>query len=149
MIVDENDQPLAKIRTGDSVIFFNYRSDRAREISHAISDAHFNFFDRGPEPPRVHYVCMTEYESNLKAPIAFPPMQTANTLGKVLSRNGLRQLRIAETEKYAHVTFFFNGGVEKMDIGEDRVMIPSPNVATYDMQPEMNCQAVTRVESSE
>ena len=144
VIVDENDQPLAKIRTGDSVIFFNYRSDRAREISHAISDAHFNFFDRGPEPPRVHYVCMTEYESNLKAPIAFPPMQTANTLGKVLSRNGLRQLRIAETEKYAHVTFFFNGGVEKMDIGEDRVMIPSPNVATYDMQPEMNCQAVTR-----
>ncbi len=144
VITREDGSPKGLIKTGDSLLFFNYRSDRAREISHAFCDSHFNFFSRGENYPRVHYASMTSYDDTLKIPVAFPPLPPNNTLGKILSRNNLRQLRIAETEKYAHVTFFFNGGVERMDVGEDRVMIPSPNVATYDMAPEMNCSAVTK-----
>ncbi|MEG1500637.1 MAG: 2,3-bisphosphoglycerate-independent phosphoglycerate mutase, partial [Clostridiales bacterium] len=102
-------------------------------------------FDRGNKAPKVNYICMTSYDDTLKnASVAFLPSPPVNTLGKILSRNGLRQLRIAETEKYAHVTFFFNGGVEQMEIGEDRVMIPSPSVETYDLMPEMNSSAVTK-----
>ncbi len=145
VIVDDQDRPVGLVQSHDSILFYNYRSDRAREISHAFMDEEFIFFDRGPTPPKVFYVCMAKYDDALKnVRVAFPPSPPVNTLGKVLSRNGLRQLRIAETEKYAHVTFFFNGGVERMDNGEDRVMIPSPNVSRYDMQPEMSCPAVTR-----
>lgn len=144
VIVDVHKNPLGLIKTGDSVIFFNYRSDRAREISHAFLDNDFDFFDRGEAPPHVNYACLTHYDDMISAPVAYPPAPPVNTLGRVLSRNGLRQLRIAETEKYAHVTFFFNGGVEKMDTGEDRVLIPSPNVPTYDLHPEMSAGEVTR-----
>jgi 2,3-bisphosphoglycerate-independent phosphoglycerate mutase len=145
VVVDENGQPLGRIKSGDSVIFFNYRSDRARELSHAFTDKSFDFFDRGADRPKTHFVTLTSYDDTLfDVEVAHPPHPPFNTLGRMLSRNGLRQLRIAETEKYAHVTFFFNGGMEKIEVKEDRVMIPSPNVKTYDLQPEMNAYAVTR-----
>ncbi|MCL2678003.1 MAG: 2,3-bisphosphoglycerate-independent phosphoglycerate mutase [Clostridiales bacterium] len=133
-----------RIENHDSVIFFNYRSDRARQLSHAFCDADFAFFERARVLPGLHFTGMTSYDDSLKARVAFPPAPPANTLGKVLSQNGKRQLRIAETEKYAHVTFFFNGGVERMEAGEDRVMIPSPNVTTYDLKPEMSASLLTR-----
>ena len=145
IITDTDGEPVGKIKDGDSMLFFNYRSDRARELSHAFTDKNFDFFGRGDHPPKTHFVTLTSYDDTLRnVSVAYPPHPPFNTLGRVLSRNGLRQLRIAETEKYAHVTFFFNGGVEKMEVGEDRVMIPSPNVKTYDMQPEMSAAAVTR-----
>ncbi len=145
VIVDDDDQPVGLMKNGDSAIFFNYRSDRAREISHAFTDKVFDFFDRGPRPPQLFYVCFTNYDDTLEnVEVAYPPRPPRNTVSRVISKNGLRQLRIAETEKYAHVTFFFNGGVEKIDTGEDRVMIPSPNVKTYDTKPEMSAGAVTK-----
>jgi 2,3-bisphosphoglycerate-independent phosphoglycerate mutase len=145
IMVDEARQPVGLIKNGDSVIFFNYRSDRASELSHAFMDKSFEYFDRGPNPLKIHFVTLTSYDDTLfNVEVAYPPHPPFNTLGRVLSRNGLRQLRIAETEKYAHVTFFFNGGVEKMEVKEERVMIPSPNVKTYDLQPEMNAATVTR-----
>ena len=145
IMVDEQEQPVGPVKDGDSLIFFNYRSDRARELSHAFMDKSFDFFDRGAAPPQPYFVTLTSYDDTLfNVEVAYPPHPPANTLGKVLSRNNLRQLRIAETEKYAHVTFFFNGGVEKMEVREERVMIPSPNVKTYDLLPEMNANSVTR-----
>jgi 2,3-bisphosphoglycerate-independent phosphoglycerate mutase len=143
VIVDADGTFPGAIKSGDSVIFYNFRSDRAREISHAFIDFDFTAFERGENPPQVHYVCMTKYEEGLPAAIAYPPHIPQKTLGQVISNKGLRQLRIAETEKYAHVTFFFNGGVEDAWSGEDRVLIPSPKVATYDLQPEMSCREVT------
>lgn len=126
---------------GDTVIFFNFRGDRAREISRVFYDPEFKEF------PIYHkdigYVCLTEYDENLGAPVAYPPEHMKNTLGEYLSHSGCRQVRIAETEKYAHVTFFFNGGVEEANPGEDRILIPSPKVATYDLQPEMSIEEVT------
>ena len=145
VIADEHGEPLGLINNDDSVIFFNYRSDRARELSHAFMDKNFDFFDRGAKSPKTHFVTLTSYDDTLfEVDVAYPPHPPVNTLGRILSRNGMRQLRIAETEKYAHVTFFFNGGVEKMEVKEERVMIPSPNIKTYDLQPEMNASAVTR-----
>ena len=130
------------VKDGDSVIFYNFRSDRAREISHAILDDEFTHFARIKKD--VYYVGMTEYDSTLKnIHTAFPPKDIKNTLGEVLASNEMTQLRIAETEKYAHVTFFFNGGIEDPNQLEDRVLIPSPKVATYDMQPEMSANEVT------
>ena len=130
------------VKDGDSVIFYNFRSDRAREISHAILDDEFTHFARIKKD--VYYVGMTEYDSILKnIHTAFPPKDIKNTLGEVLASNEMTQLRIAETEKYAHVTFFFNGGIEEPNNLEDRVLIPSPKVATYDMQPEMSANEVT------
>jgi len=143
VIIDDEGQPLGKIQEGDSVIFFNFRSDRARQISHAFVDEEFTDFVR-KEHPKVHYVCLTEYDVTLKAEVAFPPQNLENTLGEVLSQYHLRQLRIAETEKYAHVTFFFNGGVEDPCPGEDRCLIPSPKVATYNLKPEMSAPEVTQ-----
>lgn len=134
-------QPVATVEDGDVLIFFNFRADRARQITHAILDEQFEFFDRRI-PPKVHYLCMMEYEANIVAPIAFPPLEIKNTLGEVLSKNSLKQLRIAETEKYAHVTFFFNGEYETPNEGETRVLIPSPKIPTYDLQPEMSAQEV-------
>lgn len=142
VIVDEKGQPVGTIKNGDSLIFFNFRADRAREITRAFIDEDFEGFAR-PDRPRVHYVCMTEYDATFDCPVAFPPQNLKNTLGEVLSANGLRQLRIAETEKYAHVTFFFNGGVEEPYEGEDRCLIPSPKVATYNLKPEMSAFEVT------
>ena len=133
----------ACIKTGDSVIFFNFRPDRARQITKAFIFDDFVDFDRGPKPPRVFFVCMTQYNKGFNAPVAYPPGKITNTLGEVLAANNLRQLRIAETEKYAHVTFFFNGGVEKPNPGEDRILIPSPKVATYNLKPEMSAFELT------
>ena len=130
------------VKNGDSVIFYNFRSDRAREISHAILDEKFEHFARIKKD--VFYVGMTEYDVTLKGiHTAFPPKDIKNTLGEVLAYNERNQLRIAETEKYAHVTFFFNGGVEEPNKLEDRILIPSPKVATYDMQPDMSAEEVT------
>ncbi|MGI6685749.1 MAG: 2,3-bisphosphoglycerate-independent phosphoglycerate mutase [Bacillota bacterium] len=143
VIVDAEGQPKGKIQSGDSVIFYNFRADRAREITRAFVDADFAGFDRGANPPQVRFVCMTQYDATIQAPVAFPPQNLNNTLGQVLADHGLKQLRIAETEKYAHVTFFFNGGVEEPNQGEDRVLIPSPKVATYNLQPEMSACEVT------
>ena len=133
-----------KITAGDGVIFFNFRPDRAREITRALHDEDFPYFAR-PEGARpVNYVCMTQYDATITAPVAFPPEEIKDTLGEVLAQHGLHQLRIAETEKYAHVTFFFNGGVEAPNTNEERILIPSPKVATYDLQPEMSAEEVTQ-----
>lgn len=133
-----------KITAGDGVIFFNFRPDRAREITRALHDEDFPYFAR-PEGVRpVNYVCMTQYDATITAPVAFPPEEIKDTLGEVLAQHGLHQLRIAETEKYAHVTFFFNGGVEAPNANEERILIPSPKVSTYDLQPEMSAEEVTQ-----
>jgi len=142
IITDENDKPLGLINDGDSVIFFNFRADRARQMTRAIIDEDFDGFKRDLNK-KVSLVCMTQYNEKTKAPAAFLPQNLNNTLGEILALNHLKQLRIAETEKYAHVTFFFNGGVEKPGIGEDRVLIPSPKVETYDLKPEMSAYEVT------
>ena len=125
---------------GDSIIFFNFRPDRAREITRAFVDKDFQEF--ATKPIRVHDTCMTQYDATLNAPVAYPAENLIDTLGEVVSRAGLKQLRIAETEKYAHVTYFFNGGKEEVNPGEDRVLIPSPKVATYDLQPQMSAYEV-------
>jgi 2,3-bisphosphoglycerate-independent phosphoglycerate mutase len=138
-----DDEESAKIKSNDSVIFFNFRPDRARQITRAFINTNFTEFDRGSNPPDVFFVCMTQYNKDFKVPVAYPPAKINNTLGEVLAANGMKQLRIAETEKYAHVTFFFNGGVEKSNLGEDRILIPSPKVATYDLKPEMSAFEVT------
>lgn len=132
----------AKIKDGDSIIFANFRPDRARELTRAFTQEGFDGFTR-LSAPRVHYVCMTQYDANFKGlSVAFKPERLSNTFGEYISSLGLKQLRIAETEKYAHVTFFFNGGVEQPNEGEDRQLIPSPKVATYDLQPEMSAYEV-------
>ncbi|MDR0883941.1 MAG: 2,3-bisphosphoglycerate-independent phosphoglycerate mutase [Oscillospiraceae bacterium] len=132
------------IKAHDSVIFFNFRPDRAREITRTLVDPAFDGFERKDNDLQLYYVCMTQYDAAMPGVrVAFAPQSLANTLGEYLCALGKTQLRIAETEKYAHVTFFFNGGVEKVYPGEDRVLIPSPKVATYDQQPEMSAKLVT------
>ena len=134
----------AGIKAGDSVIFFNFRPDRARELTRTLVDPDFAGFEREKGFFPLTYICMTQYDATMpNVEVAYRPESLANTLGEYLSRLGKTQLRIAETEKYAHVTFFFNGGVEAPYEGEDRVLIPSPKVATYDLQPEMSAYAVT------
>lgn len=134
----------APIAKDDSVIFFNFRPDRAREITRTFVDPDFDGFERCNGYFPLHYVCMTQYDASMpNVDIAFRPTALTNTFGEYISQKGLRQLRIAETEKYAHVTFFFNGGVEQVYEGEDRALIPSPKVATYDLQPEMSAVEVT------
>ena len=124
----------AGVKEEDSVIFFNFRPDRAREITRCFVDPEFTGFKR--ELIKPTYVCMTQYDASMpNVTVAYKPQTLDNTLGEILSKNGLKQLRIAETEKYAHVTFFFNGGVETVSDGEDRALIPSPKVATYDLKP--------------
>ena len=130
------------MKPADSVIFFNFRPDRARELTHAFTDAKFEGFVRD-ESLRPSFATMTQYEAGLAVHIAYPPESIGHTLGAVIEEHGLTQLRIAETEKYAHVTFFFNGGVEQPYKGEDRILVPSPKVATYDLQPEMSAIPVT------
>lgn len=132
-----------RIKTGDSVIFFNFRPDRAREITRTFVDDEFTGFERKGGRQKVFYVCLTQYDAAMpNVEVAFKPQTLVNTLGEFLSKKGLRQLRIAETEKYAHVTFFFNGGREVMFEGEDRILVNSPKVATYDLQPEMSAVEV-------
>ncbi|SHH01281.1 2,3-bisphosphoglycerate-independent phosphoglycerate mutase [Tepidibacter thalassicus] len=141
-VILEDGNPVAKIEDNDSVIFFNFRPDRARQITRAIVDKEFNGFERNYV--NTTFVCMTQYDITIKdAYVAFKPQKLKNTLGEYLSGKGIKQLRIAETEKYAHVTFFFNGGVEDPNEGEDRVLVPSPKVATYDLKPEMSAHEVT------
>ena len=131
------------MRDGDVVVFFNFRSDRARQLSEAFLHADFDGFETGGRPD-VHYVTMTEYDETYQCPVVFPPVSLANVLGEVVSRAGRNQLRIAETEKYPHVTYFFNGGEEVPFEGEERVIIPSPqDVPTYDHKPEMSAPEVT------
>jgi 2,3-bisphosphoglycerate-independent phosphoglycerate mutase len=142
VIVDESDKPVRTIQDGDSVIFFNFRSDRARQITRAFTEEDFTFFDRGPKP-EIRFTCMTYYDRQFSLPVAFGPEPLARILADVFAETGLKNLRIAETEKYAHVTFFFNGGVEPPFPGEERVLIPSPKVATYDLQPEMSAYGIT------
>ena len=137
-------QSPAQMSDNDAVIFFNFRSDRAREITRALTDADFAAFARARVPRLASYVCMAEYDESLPLPVAFPSESYPHLLGEVVAAAGLAQLRIAETEKYAHVTFFFNGGSEVPSQGEDRVLIPSPkDVATYDLRPAMSAVAVT------
>ncbi|PIR26744.1 MAG: 2,3-bisphosphoglycerate-independent phosphoglycerate mutase [Deltaproteobacteria bacterium CG_4_10_14_0_2_um_filter_43_8] len=132
------------VKDGDAFIFFNFRSDRARQISRAVAMPDFTGFARPIFPKLSTFVCMTEYDATLPFPIAFPQKELRNILGEVVSNAGLTQFRIAETEKYAHVTFFFNGGIEIPFAGEDRVLVPSPKeVATYDEKPEMSAAEVT------
>ncbi len=133
-----------RIRDGDVVLFFNFRADRARQLSTAFLQKDFNGFDR-EVTPSIHYVTLTEYDHTYDCPIVFPPQALDKILGQVVSQAGLRQLRIAETEKYPHVTYFFNGGVENQFPGEERTIIPSPkDVATYDLKPQMSAVEVTR-----
>ena len=132
-----------RIKAGDSVVFFNFRPDRAREITRTLVDPDFTGFARREGFFPLVYVCMTQYDATMPGvEVAFRPQSLTNTLGEYISKQGMTQLRIAETEKYAHVTFFFNGGVEKEFPGEDRVLINSPKVATYDLQPEMSAYPV-------
>ncbi|MBQ6400864.1 MAG: 2,3-bisphosphoglycerate-independent phosphoglycerate mutase [Firmicutes bacterium] len=129
---------------GDAMIMFNFRPDRAREITRAFVDPDFDGFPRKKTVSNLRYICMTQYDATMpNVTLAYPPETPANTLGVYLSSLGLKQLRIAETEKYAHVTFFFNGGVEEPSEGEDRILVPSPKVATYDLQPQMSAPEVT------
>lgn len=141
-VILENGQPTATIKSGDSVIFFNFRPDRAREITRAINDKNFEGFQR--ETLNLNFICMTQYDKTIEGvDVAYKPQSITNTLGEYVANKGLAQLRIAETEKYAHVTFFFNGGVEAPNAEEDRALIPSPKVATYDLKPEMSAYEVT------
>jgi 2,3-bisphosphoglycerate-independent phosphoglycerate mutase len=132
----------APVRDRDAIVFMNFRADRARQLTSAFVAPAFDGFD-ARRPQLSRFVCLTEYDAKLSAPVAFGPDDLRNTLGEVLAANGLKQLRIAETEKYAHVTFFFSGGREDPYAGETRVLVPSPRVATYDLQPEMSCPEVT------
>ncbi|MEK7449246.1 MAG: 2,3-bisphosphoglycerate-independent phosphoglycerate mutase [Planctomycetota bacterium] len=142
VIVDYKDKPIGLIKDNDSVIFFNFRADRAREITRALTEPDFNEFPRQVFP-KFFYTTMTRYNEKFNLPAAFQPVRLRNILGEVLANHNIKQLRISETEKYAHVTYFFNGGEEKPFPGEDRILIPSPKIATYDLQPEMNALEIT------
>ena len=131
------------ITTGDSVFFFNFRADRARQLTQALINPSFNEFPRAKTPQISHFVTMTSFAKTLLTEIAFPPVTPHNTLGEVVAQHGMTQLRIAETEKYAHVTFFLNGGIEQNFPGEKRILIPSPLVKTYDLKPEMSAPELT------
>lgn len=142
-VIYEFGKPVALIEDNDSLIFFNYRSDRARQLTKAFVLPGFDKFSRPKYLRNLHFITFTEYEKDLPVEIAFPPETLRSTLGEIVSRAGLKQLRIAETEKYAHVTYFFNGGVEEKFKGEDDELIPSPHVTSYDLKPEMSALEVT------
>ena len=142
-IIGEDGQPTGLVRDGDTVICANFRPDRAREITRAFVETGFDGFIRSAVPELSDFVMLTEYASDIEASCAYPPVKLLNSLGDFLAQQGKTQLRIAETEKYAHVTFFFNGGEEQPYSGEDRILVPSPDVATYDLKPEMSAPEVT------
>ncbi|MBF8982545.1 2,3-bisphosphoglycerate-independent phosphoglycerate mutase [Lutibacter sp. B2] len=143
-IILKDHSPTATICENDSIIMFNFRPDRAREITRTFVDEDFNGFERKKGFFPIHYACMTEYDASMpNVSVAYTPTKITNTLGEYISDLGMKQLRIAETEKYAHVTFFFNGGIESPYKEEERILIPSPKVATYDLQPEMSAHEVT------
>jgi 2,3-bisphosphoglycerate-independent phosphoglycerate mutase len=141
MVIVEDGEPVATIDNGDSVIFWNYRSDRARQITYALTQPGFDGFTRR-KIPEILFTCMSTYDKHLDLPVAFLQHEVRNNLGSVLGDSGLRQLRIAETEKYAHVTFFFNSQVEDPYPGEDRILIPSPKVPSYEEKPEMSATEI-------
>lgn len=144
VIVREDGSPVATIQDNDAVIFYNFRPDRAIQISNTFTNDDFRSFDRGPKHPKnLFFVCLTHFSETVKGYVAFKPTNLDNTLGEVLSQNGLKQLRIAETEKYPHVTFFMSGGREEKFPSEERILIDSPKVATYDLKPEMSAYEVT------
>ncbi|SFA56241.1 phosphoglycerate mutase [Anoxybacillus pushchinoensis] len=144
VIVREDGTPVATIQDNDAVIFYNFRPDRAIQISNTFTNDDFRSFDRGPKHTKnLFFVCLTHFSETVKGYVAFKPTNLDNTLGEVLSQNGLKQLRIAETEKYPHVTFFMSGGREEKFPGEERILIDSPKVATYDLKPEMSAYEVT------
>jgi 2,3-bisphosphoglycerate-independent phosphoglycerate mutase len=144
VITNEDGTPVQTIHDEDAVIFYNFRPDRAIQISNTFTNEDFRSFDRGEKHPRnLHFVCLTHFSETVDGYVAFKPTNLDNTLGEVLSQNNLKQLRIAETEKYPHVTFFFSGGREEPFLGEERILIDSPKVATYDLQPEMSALEVT------
>lgn len=149
-VTDEFVEPMVAedyggIEAGDAVIFFNFRADRARQLTRALTQDECPGFDRGPKPPLAGFVCMSLYDATFGLPIAYEKRKVPDTLGEVAARLGWRQLRIAETEKYAHVTYFFSGGDEKVFAGEERVLVPSPrDVKTYDLRPEMSADAITK-----
>ncbi|MDR0271668.1 2,3-bisphosphoglycerate-independent phosphoglycerate mutase [Paenibacillus sp.] len=143
VIVDENDQPVSLVESGDSVIFLNFRPDRAIQLSQVFTNKDFRGFDRGPKfPENLHFVCLTLFSETVEGYVAYEPKNLDNTLGEVLVQNNKKQLRIAETEKYPHVTFFFSGGRDVELPGETRILINSPKVATYDLKPEMSAYEV-------
>ncbi|MEH6577457.1 MAG: 2,3-bisphosphoglycerate-independent phosphoglycerate mutase [Amphritea sp.] len=142
-LIGEDGQPKGIVRDNDSVIFANFRPDRAREITRTFVDTDFDGFTRSARPRLSDFVMLTEYAANIDTSCAYPPMKLTNSLGEFLASQGRTQLRISETEKYAHVTFFFNGGEEEAYQGEDRILVPSPDVATYDLKPEMSAPEVT------
>ncbi|MGA7732668.1 MAG: 2,3-bisphosphoglycerate-independent phosphoglycerate mutase [Chloroflexia bacterium] len=142
VVAAEGEEP-APIKSGDGAIYFNFRSDRGRELTRAITDEAFTQFDRGEPPRDLFFVTLTRYAADLNVRVAYQAMEVRVPLARVLSDHGLRQFHIAETEKYAHVTFFFNGRIEQPFPGEDRVLVPSPKVATYDLMPEMSAYGIT------
>ena len=144
VIVDENDKAVAPMRDGDVVICFNYRADRMRQIVRALTDPSFDGFDVS-DRPSVHVVTMTSYDRTFDVPVAFPPQSMKNIVAEVVSNSGMTMFKTAETEKYAHVTYFFNGGIEAPFAGEDRLLVPSQKVATYDLCPEMSAFGITDV----
>lgn len=144
VITEKSGEPVGRVKDGDALIFFNYRPDRARQITKAFVMPEMDKFDRPRKLENLFFVCFTEYEKGLPVEIAFPAEEIKNTLGEVLSKNDFKQLRIAETEKYAHVTYFFNGGREEKSAGEDHILVPSPSVSNYSEKPEMSAAEITK-----
>lgn len=142
-VILEDGKPVATINDNDGILFFNFRPDRALQMSQALTEKEWEFFERGEEPKNIKLVTMTQYSDKLETEVVFAPISMDNVLGEVLAKNNLNQLRIAETEKYPHVTFFFNGGSNTVFETEERILIDSPKVATYDLQPEMSIYGVT------
>ncbi|MBS3097817.1 2,3-bisphosphoglycerate-independent phosphoglycerate mutase [Candidatus Woesearchaeota archaeon] len=142
IIVNDDYHHFSEIKDNDSVIFWNFRSDRTRQLTAALTQKKFDKIHRGHRP-KTFFVCMSEYDKNFKLPVAFPQQKVSNNLGEVIAKHNLKQLRIAETEKYAHVTFFLNSQIEKPNNGEDRLMVHSPKVPSYDLKPEMNAFGIT------
>jgi 2,3-bisphosphoglycerate-independent phosphoglycerate mutase len=144
VVMNGGGEPRARIRDGDAIVFFNFRADRARELTRAFTQEGFKEFDVAPRPRLSYYACMTEYDKTFNLPVAYTPDQPTEIFPEIVARAGIKQLRCAETEKYAHVTFFFNGGQEVQFPGEDRILVPSPrDVKTYDEKPEMSAREVT------
>ncbi|GEQ33351.1 2,3-bisphosphoglycerate-independent phosphoglycerate mutase [Marinilactibacillus psychrotolerans] len=142
-VIEKDGKPVGTVQDSDAIVFFNFRPDRASELSRAITEPDFDEFERKNTPKNIKFVTMTQYTADMKADVMFPPVHLKNVIGEVLSDHGLTQLRIAETEKYPHVTFFMNGGTNDEFPGENRILIPSPKVETYDLKPEMSAYEVT------
>ncbi|MBI4480597.1 MAG: 2,3-bisphosphoglycerate-independent phosphoglycerate mutase [Acidobacteria bacterium] len=142
VISNDRGEPMGRIRDEDAAIFFNFRADRARQMCRALTEPSLEGIPRGSMPQRLHLVCMTQYDKSFTLPFVLAPEEPQHILANIFAERGLKNLRVAETEKYAHVTYFFNGGVEKAYPGEERILVPSPKVATYDFKPEMSAEGV-------